>query len=113
MTPVEKFVLEYFGLQDKETDQNTPIVTDYGQLVNLVAMWEERSIATKPGLVVGQGNFYEGLGIERPNPKPWLQKGKVFCKIGGCTESADPITRLCFKHFNEEAEAYFNRECTP
>lgn len=35
----ERFVLEYFGLS--EANENTPINTDFGQLVNLLYMWYE------------------------------------------------------------------------
>jgi len=37
----ELFVKKYFGLEDKETAENTKIDADLGQVINLLAMYEE------------------------------------------------------------------------
>lgn len=38
----ELAVEKYFGLNPDETNENTPIETDYGQLVNLLAMFDQQ-----------------------------------------------------------------------
>ncbi len=40
--PIELDVLDYFGLKDEDITERTPIVTDFGHIVNIVAMYVEK-----------------------------------------------------------------------
>jgi hypothetical protein len=38
----ESTVIEYFGLQEIDATEDTKIITDFGQLVNLLAIYQEK-----------------------------------------------------------------------
>lgn len=42
MTEIEKYVLDYFGMKEFDTNENTVIKTDYGQIVNLLSMFNDK-----------------------------------------------------------------------
>jgi len=42
MTELEEFTANYFGLETDNVSENDKINADFGQIVNLLAMYEEK-----------------------------------------------------------------------